>query len=444
MANSTGGNGVIPETTIREVCGDQVLPEMGTIEQIWETGPIETTEIENRAAESVTSLRWTDVPAGGDVAVGVGSRGIANLPAIVRGIVRGVRENGFEPFVFPAMGSHGGATAEGQREKLEALGVSSSSVDCEIRSSMAVEQVGTTPDRGVPLFVDSNAAAADAILPVNRVKPHTDFAGDVESGLGKMLVIGMGKQRGAKTTHEWAVDWSFRKMIPEMTEQLLAELPIVGGVAIVEDQHDETNIIEGVPPTRLLEREAELLEIAYDRMPTLPFDDIDVLVIDRIGKDISGAGMDTNVIGRIHVSYEPPPDSPNIGRIYARTLTAASHGNASGVGLADFVHADLAAETNYEKSFVNAITASAPEGIRMPPIVETDRGGLIAAISTIGVYDPESVTVARVTDTMRLDRFYASTALIEKAREREDLRVVAETSPIEFENGRFVLPSPST
>jgi len=213
------------------------------------------------------------------------------------------------------MGSHGGATAEGQRAMIESLGVTEERIGCEIRSSMAVEQVGETPDRGVPVVADANAVGSDGILLINRIKPHTDFDGTIESGLSKMLVIGMGNQRGAKIAHEWAVDWSFRNMIPESTDQLLEALPVVGGVALVEDQHDETALIEGIRPDGFLEREAALLETAYDIMPTIPFDDVDVLVLDRQGKDISGQGLDTNVIGRRPFALnEPEPIEFHDGR----------------------------------------------------------------------------------------------------------------------------------
>jgi len=343
------------------------------------------------------------------------------------------------------MGSHGGATAEGQREMLASLGVTEESIGCEIRSSMDVEEVGKTPDRGVPVVADSNAVAADAIIPINRVKPHTDYDGAVESGLSKMIVIGMGKQRGAKIAHEWAVDWSLRNMIPEITSQLLESLPIIGGIAIVEDQHDDTAIIEGVPPAGFLDREAELLETAYDIMPTLPFEEMDVLIVDEQGKDISGQGMDTNVIGRRPFAIqEPEPDLPDIKRIYTRGLTETTHGNAMGMGSADFVHADLLKELEASATLINAITASTTRGVRLPPVVETDRAGLVAALSTIGVVGPDDVRVLRARNTMHLDQLYASTALIEEARDRNDLAVVAEPEPIEFDDSQFSAPSPGT
>ncbi|MFB6087629.1 MAG: DUF362 domain-containing protein, partial [Haloarculaceae archaeon] len=263
------------------------------------------------------------------------------------------------------------------------------------------------------------------------------------SGLSKMLVIGMGKQRGAKTAHEWAVDWSLRDMIPEIASLLVERLPVAGGIAIVEDQHDDTDVIEGVPPEGFLDREAELLERAYELMPQLPFDDLDVLIVDQMGKDISGSGMDTNVIGRLEFSIgEPAPADPTIKRIFVRSLTDPSHGNATGLGSADFVHQDLLAETDLSKTLINGLTASAPRGSRVPPALETDRAGLLAALSTVGVVDAKSVRMARITDTMRLQRLYVSEALVEEARERDDLAVVREPEPIEFEDGSLVAPTP--
>ncbi|MFH5801695.1 lactate racemase domain-containing protein [Haladaptatus sp. CMAA 1911] len=438
-----GNDLTVPQNVIEETCGETPLPKLGIIEQVWETDAIPEPEIATRAAETVQDLPFEDVPEGGTVALGVGSRGIANLPDVVRGVVDGVRDMGYDPFIVPAMGSHGGATADGQREKLASLGVSRDTVGCEVRSSMDVVTVGTTPDRGVPLHFDAIAADADAIVPINRIKPHTDFDGSVESGLSKMIVIGLGKQRGAKTAHDWAVDWSFRNMIPEIAEQLLEELPIVGGVAIVENQHDDTGLLEAIPPSGFLDRERELLETAYDIMPKIPFESVDVLVIDRQGKDISGQGIDTNVIGRRPFSInEPAPDTPAIKRIYVRSLTGTTNGNAMGIGSADFIHRDCFEEIDATKSLINAITASTTRGVRVPPVVETDRAGLVASLSTVGIVKPESVRVLRATDTMRLKRLYASEALVEEARDRDDLRVVQEPKSVRFEDGRFASPSP--
>ena len=434
----------VPEDTIRTTVGDLALPRMGVVEQVWETDPIPTEEIESRAASATDDLDFDHVPDGGEVAIGAGSRGIANLGSIVRGVVAGVRERGYEPFVFPAMGSHGGATAEGQREKLNTLGVSEEAVGCEIRATMDVETVGETPERGVPVYADANAVAADAIVMVNRIKPHTDFGGEVESGLSKMLVIGMGKQKGAKMAHDWAVDWSLRNMLPEIASQLLDALPVAGGVAIVEDEHDDTTTIEGVPASGFLKREAELLEAAYERMPTLPFEEMDVLVVDRIGKDVSGQGMDTNVTGRRHFTInEPEPESPEVKRIYLRGMTEKTKGNAMGMGQADFVHRGILDGIDTSKALINAITASTVRCVRLPPVVENDRAGLLGALGTVGPVAGDAARVLRVTDTMRLQRVYASAPLIEAARDRDDLRVVAEPDALAFDDdGDFVAPSP--
>lgn len=443
MPTRSASDLVVSEETILEVCGDRDLPQMGVIEQVWDTDPLPVDELASIAAEEVGNLDLDMIPDEGEVAVGVGSRGVANIPEIARGVVEGLQDRGYEPFVFPAMGSHGGATAEGQREKLALLGVTEDSVGCEIRTTMEVKEVGRTPERGVPVYADKNAANADGIIPINRVKPHTGFQGDVESGLSKMLVIGMGKQKGAKTAHEWAMDWSLRNMIPEIASLHLENLPVAGGIATVEDQHDDTAILEGIPPSGFLTREAELLEIAYDIMPTLPFDELDVAVFDQMGKDISGSGMDTNVIGRLTSINEPAPETPNIKRVFTRSLTEPSHGNAAGIGMCDFIHRDLLEDVDIEATVINTVTASGARGARIPPTMETDRAGVVAAVSTVGVRGPDEVRMVRATDTMRLERLYASTALIEEARERDDLRVVEEPQPLEFNrDGSFAEPSP--
>lgn len=257
-----------------------------------------------------------------------------------------------------------------------------------------------------------------------------------------MLVIGMGKQRGAQIAHKWAVDWSFRRMIPEITDQLLESLPIIGGIAIVEDQHDDTGLIEGVPPSGFLDREKELLELSYDLMPRLQFNDLDVAVFDYQGKEISGQGMDTNVIGRRPFSInEPAPEKPDIKRIYTRNLTEATHGSAMGVGSADVIHKNIVNKIDISTTLINTLTASTIRGVKLPPVVETDRAGLIAALSTIGTIDTETVRVVRAADTMHLHQLYASTGLIEAARDRDDLHVVEEPSAIKFDNGQFQRPS---
>jgi hypothetical protein len=260
-----------------------------------------------------------------------------------------------------------------------------------------------------------------------------------------MLVIGMGKRIGAKMAHDWAVKWSLHNMIPDITEQLLDTLPIAGGIAILENQHDNTISIEGLQPDDFLSRESELLDMAADLMPTLPFDELDVLIVDRLGKDISGQGMDTNVTGRRHFTInEPEPENPIIKRIYTRGFTNKTDGNGMGMGQADIVHKDILNALNWSKSLINAITASTVRGVRLPPVVESDYTGIKGCLGTIGPYHPENVRILRITDTMHLKRCYASEALIEATRSRSDLKVVEEPYQLEFDqHGNFRSPSPT-
>lgn len=435
---------VVTEETVRDAIDDRELPEVGLIEQQWDTDPIPESEIREHAVGATDDLDFASIPPGGEIAVGVGSRGIANLPAIVTGVIEALVDRGFDPFVVPAMGSHGGATSAGQLEVLSSLGVTEERIGCDIRASMDVVEIGRTPGRDVPVYTDAHAAAADGILPVNRIKPHTDYDGKIESGLAKMLVIGFGKQRGAKTAHDWAVDWSLREMVPDITQRLVDALPVIGGVAILEDQRDDTTHLEGIPAHRILERERELLQRAEALLPRLPFEHLDVLVIDGQGKNVSGQGIDPNVIGRRPFAInEPEPDTPDIKRIYVRSLTEDTHGNAMGVGSADFVHQDVLAEIEAGDTFVNAITASTIRGIRLPPVLASDRAGVLAALSSIGASAPQDVRLVRATDTMRLERVYASRSLIDHARDRDDLRVIEEPMPMAFDGtGDFAAPSP--
>ena len=430
---------IISTDTIRQTCGSLSPPSLGVIEQRWETDPLPAEVIPAHVENAVQDLAFAEIPAGGEIAIGVGSRGIANLSLIVNSTVSTVRERGYEPFVFPAMGSHGGATVEGQKAMLAELGVTPERIGCEIRATMDTVEIGRTPERDVPVVTDAIAAEADGILPINRIKPHTDYEGAIESGLAKMIVIGMGNQRGAKTAHTWAIDWSLSKMIPELASHLLESLPIVGGVAIIEDQRDDTAIIAGIRPDNLLERERELQQRSAAMMPRLPFPSLDILVLDQQGKNISGQGIDPNVTGRRPFAInEPEPPKPDIKRIYVRSLTPETHGNAMGVGSADMIHHDIIREMNSTDTVVNAITAGTVRGVRIPIVLESDEAALTAATATIGVTPAEDWRIVRARDTAHLERLLVSPVLIEEARSRNDLRVVAEPTPISFDDsGNF-------
>nr|WP_303650314.1 lactate racemase domain-containing protein [Halalkalicoccus sp. NIPERK01] len=357
------------------------------------------------------------------------------MPALLEAAVDELRERGFEPAVIAAMGSHGGATGEGQRETLEALGITEDRLGCAIHTSMDVDEIGRDSlDR--PVYVAEDALAMDAVILANRIKPHTDFHGPVESGLCKMAVIGLGKHRGAESLHNAGLASDFSEVIRERAELIIEESPVIGGIGLIEDAADRAAHVEGVPADRILEREPELLDIAREELPTLPVDDLDVLILDEMGKDVSGTGMDTNVIGRVLFHGEDEPDSPRITRIYARSLTPASHGNGVGLGLADFVHRSVVDELDLGDTYVNIVTSGETTRARIPLVVPDDLTALVLACSTTGVADPADLRVARIENTMEPDDLLVSEPVARELASREDVSV-GELEPLGFEDGKL-------
>jgi hypothetical protein len=287
------------------------------------------------------------------------------------------------------------------------------------------------------VFASRDALAADAVLLANRVKLHTDFSGDVESGLCKMAVIGLGKQRGAEATHKAALAGTFSEVIRERASILFAETPIVGGVAVVENANERAAVVEGMNVDDVLDREPELLERSRELIGTIPIDDLDLLVVDEMGKEVSGTGMDTNVIGRMLMHGEPEPDSPRYARIYVRSVTAASHGNGIGLGLADYVHRELVEDLDLTDTYVNAITSGEPIRARIPLVVPSDALALTTAYSGCGVVDPADMRIARIENTLELDRFWVSEPLVEELRDHPDA-TVGTPEPLVFEDGELV------
>ena len=373
----------------------------------------------------------------GEVAIGVGSRGIAGLPQIVRATVDWFREGGGRPLLVPCMGSHGGATAEGQLRVLEHLGVTAASAGCPIRAGMDTIVIGTL-DNGLPVHMDTHATSADGVFVINRVKPHTAFTGPHESGLVKMLVIGLGKRNGADCCHSLGFG-RFAEVMPQMARLLLERKPsLLGGLAVVENAHDRVCLLEAVLPERLLERDQALLVEARARMGSLPVDDLDVLLVDRMGKDISGSGMDPNITGRSPSPYKT--GGLKAARLGVLRLTEASGGNATGMGNADVVTQRLVDSADFESTYANAITSTSLKAAAIPLVMPSDEAAVRGLIKTCGA-GPRPVRLAYIRDTLSLNTFWASAALAEELSARPDCRVSPESGVFRFDaEGSLVAP----
>lgn len=389
----------------------------------------EQSSLEDPASYVRAKIRDLDlsgkIVAGQSVAVGCSSRGISNYSQIVRGTLEGLKEFGLRPFLFPAMGSHGAATAEGQRRVLEQYGLTEESLGVEIRSSLDTVNLGLTEDN-VPVLVDGHAAAADHIVVVNRVKSHTEFTHEFESGLLKMLAIGMGKKDGATLYHKAFMVHGYPRTILAVAERTMSERSVLFGVGIIEDGYCNTAEIDVLQSERLVDGEIELLRLSKRMSPKLPFEDIDVLVIDEMGKDISGAGFDSKVVGRILMPLvSPEPESPRIKRIVVCDLTDVSQGNADGVGVADFITRRLHDKIDLEALYVNALAGSEPEHAKIPMTMPTDQSAVTAGTESIGAIAVEDLRLVRIKNTLRLDELLCSEALIKEVEEHPDLERVS-------------------
>ena len=369
------------------------------------------------------------VRPGFTVAVAAGSRGVANVDRIVAGVVRTVRSLGGDAFVVPAMGSHGGGTAEGQAQILAELGVTEARVGAPVRSSMAVERIGQTDD-GMPVYCDRNALSSDAIVVVNRVKKHTDINAPIESGLLKMISIGLGKRAQADLIHAYGAP-GLRRYIPLVARVTLARAPIALGLATLENGYEETAELHAFEPEEIEAGERRLLARNKRLLPRLPFDEIDVLIVERMGKEISGTGMDTNVLGRYRIPGEPEPRRPRIKFVLVLDLTDASHGNAIGVGLADLTTERLVAKIDRPATYVNGITSGFLERAKVPITLPTDRDALETALSRLSPPRRERPRIARIRDTLHLAEFAVSRPLLEEARAR--LEVIGDALPLAFD-----------
>lgn len=398
------------------------LPPMGVIEQICSAPSVGDVRAAVFGELERAEIART-ISRGASVAITAGSRRIANSAEVLRTIAGVARHRGCEPFIVPAMGSHGGATAEGQAALLAGYGITEDSVGAPIRSSMAVKRLGATDD-GVAVYMDTVALSADRIIVVNRVKAHTKFFGNVQSGLTKMLLLGLGNREGATECHRAAEQLGFDLVAETAAKIALTKAPVAFGLALVENSKGALAHIEAVLPDKFIAADRRLLRRANELMLRLPFKEIDVLIVDRIGKDISGTGMDVNVIGA------RPGSDVKIGRIFVRDLTDASEGNAHGIGFAGVTTKRLVRKIDMRATLENARAAFREDGARIPPSYETDRECLAAVLPA----DAQNPRIIWIPDTLHLERCRISPTLLAEAARRNDLRILSPLAPIEFDD----------
>ncbi|MDP6556000.1 MAG: lactate racemase domain-containing protein [Pirellulaceae bacterium] len=407
-------------------------PLMFRVRQTFERPRVDDIPAAVDAQLSQLELSKTIQP-GQSVAITAGSRGIANIHLIIKAAVDHLRAIGAEPFIVPAMGSHGGGTAEGQRKIIECYGITESYCGCPIRASMETEVV-CEAEEGFPVHFDRHAFTADHVIVCGRVKPHTGFTGDIESGLMKMMLIGLGKHAGAKVYHRAIKDNSFGQIVRSVAREVLSKCRIAAGLAIIENGYDETAKIAAVAPSDFEEREKELLVEAKQWMPRLPFKTADLLLIDEIGKNISGTGMDTNIVGRKYRDHIAREDEfPKVRYIAIRGLTKETHGNATGIGLAEFALTRAIASVDQQATLTNCLTGGHATAAMTPVHFVSDQELLDRVLTQIGLTEPENAKVMWIRNTLELAEVECSAAYLNEIRERGDLELLADPRPLEFD-----------
>lgn len=387
--------------------------------------------IEPVLLERLRNSRVLDtVRPGMSIAVGVGSRGISNQSMVVRVLIREIKDRGAAPFIFPAMGSHGGATAEGQRNLLERMGITEQATGAPVRATMEVTAMGQA-ENGMTAWFDAYAAAADGIVLVNRIKPHVAFRGIYESGLMKMIAIGLGKQKGAETCHQLGMERMFDNLVA-LGKAGLSTGKILFGIALVENAYHETCRVEAIPAHHILEQEAVLQAEAKRLEPRILFDRLDVLVIDEIGKNISGTGFDNNVVGRYHVPHMKS-EGPFITRMAALDITEASHGNGNGLGIVDFTTERAFRKFSFEETYPNSLTSTVPASVKIPMVLKNDLLAIQAAIKTCNIADFRQVRFARIKNTLEAHSLEVSENLISEARANPRMEILSEPYELAFD-----------
>jgi hypothetical protein len=413
---------------LHQLLQDIPLPSMVRVQQRFDAtclgNPVESLRQELRKPGAIDRLK-----PGQTVAVAVGSRGIAHIAEFTKATLDAIKEAGAVPFIVPCMGSHGGATAAGQTEVLSHFGITEQLMGVPIHSSMDVIEIAQLAN-GLPVYVDRIASEADAIVVINRVKPHTAFRGTVESGIMKMIAIGLGKQKGAEACHQLGFKY-MAELVPTMARILIERLPIVFGVALVENAYDETCLVEVLPIEEVEQREPQLLALAKARLPQILFPQIDVLVIDYIGKNISGDGMDPNVTGRYPTPYAS--GGPDISKMVVLDLTTETKGNANGVGTADFTTRRLVDKMDQEATYANGLTSTVCAPTKIATTLDNQLYAIKAAIKTSNILDYHQCRVVRIRDTLHLGEIEISVSLLEEAKRHADIAILGQAFEWRFD-----------
>ncbi len=419
----TSGTGII-----NQLLKSIVIPRVVKVRQNFERPILE--DVETAFRERLDSSQVLDrVQPGMSIGIGVGSRGITNQHLIVRILIDRLQTKGANPFIFPAMGSHGGATAAGQRDLLARMGITEQTMGAPVRATMDVVDMGTA-ENGLTAWFDAYAAAADGIVLVNRIKPHVSFRGRYESGLMKMIAIGLGKQRGAEACHQLGMERMLDNIVA-IGRSALSTQKIWCGVALLENAYHETCRIEVIPAHCIEKEEVELQAEAKRLEPRILFDQLDVLIIDEIGKNISGTGFDNNVVGRYHLPHMKS-EGPFITRIAALDIAEASHGNGNGLGILDFTTDRAYRKFNFEETYPNSLTSTVPASAKIPMVLKSDRLAIQAAIKTCNIADFRQVRLGRIKNTLEVHQMEISENLLGESRTNPKMEILSEPFELDF------------
>lgn len=419
---------------LQDLLKDIPVPKMAKVRQTFDSSQIDDLGSAIRAELDIPKFRELIKP-GMEIAVAVGSRGLDRLPELVATTIEFIKEQGATPFIVPSMGSHGGATAEGQIAVLKHLGVTEETAGCEIRSSMEVVKLGELPS-GLPVYLDKYASEADGIVVINRVKPHTAFRGRVESGVMKMISIGLGKQKGAEACHQLGFKY-MAENVPDMAEMIMEKRPFLFGVATVENAFDKVAEVAVLGKDEVEEKEIELQKKAKKYLPQLQFDQLDVLVIDEIGKNISGDGMDPNITGRYPTPYAH--GGPDVTKMIVLDLTPETEGNANGVGTADFTTQRLVDQMDKEVTYANGLTSTVVAPTKIATTLPNDQMAIQAAIKTANILDFTEVKMVRIKNTLEISEIEVSEPLLDYVREHPNMEIISDLYDFEYdEDGNLV------